>query len=97
MDNERQIKKLNIFLGSPIYIVLSLIISAGLTYLTYYLRVVEGINYKLANGISLSLLVLCFLNFFFVYKDDKSPIKGLIKQSIPALFYFVAFSYAKCF
>ncbi|MCQ2498080.1 MAG: hypothetical protein MJ133_03775 [Lachnospiraceae bacterium] len=97
MDNEKQIKKLNIFLSSPVYIIISLILSAGLTYLVYYLRIIEGVNYKLANGICLSLLVLCFINFFFVYKDKASAIKGLIKQSIPALFYFIAFFICKMF
>jgi len=98
MENEMNApRKINIFLKSPVYLVISAIISAGLTYLTYYLRKDLLVSYKVVNSIGLGLLFLCIVNIFLVYRDKTSEAKDLIRQTIPAVLYFVAFFICKLF
>lgn len=90
----KPMKKLNFlykYLKSKIHILVSLLITLLIVYSVDNMRNVLLLSYKLTNMLSLSLLVLCIINVFLVYKDNESKTKTLFFENISAIIYFIGY------
>lgn len=83
-------------LRHPISHAISLVFSILSVVVIYNLRVGDyHISYKYLNYCCLFLLLLSILGVFLAYKDKKSTGKEMMLESIPSLFFFIAFFVSK--
>lgn len=92
MEKKNIVRKI---LQHPIFSILSLGFSVFMVWYIYTFRVINHGAFKVADLMSLALLLLCLLDVLFAYYDKESDLKGLIKETLPAYFFFIAFLITK--
>ncbi len=90
-------KNLYKFLSNPVFIICSLVITALADLAIYNIRIVGHGSYKTTNLICIGLVFLSLIDVILAYRHKDADLKTLIKETVPALIFFIGFLVGKFF